>query len=271
MTQPPAERYIHGHDASVVDQHRRRTAEEAAAFLLPHLRPGMRVLDVGCGPGTITTGLARYVAPGVTLGMDVAPAILRDARAHAREQDAGNAEFAAASIYGSPFPDATFDVAYAHQVLQHLARPVDALREMARVVRPGGFIAVRDADYGTMVAWPKSEAYDRWLTLYHQVAEAGGGEADAGRRIPAWLRAAGLPDFQITASTWVFAEPASVTNWGESWSARVLQSAFAQRALDAGLSTPDELTWLSESWRAWTREPDAFFGFLHIEGLATRP
>lgn len=271
MTQTPAERYIHGHDPSVVQQHSRRTAEEAAAFLLPHLRPGMRVLDVGCGPGTITAGFAGYVAPGLTVGVDVARGILDDARTHAAERGADTVRLAAASVYDAPFPDATFDVAYAHQVLQHLARPVDALRELRRLVRPGGLVAVRDADYATMVAWPKSEAYDRWLELYHQVAEASGGDADAGRRIPAWLRAAGFPEVRVTASTWVFADEASVTNWGESWSARVVQSAFAQRALDAGLSTPDELAWLSESWRAWTREPDAFFAFLHIEGLATRP
>ena len=66
MTEPPGDRYTHGHHASVVDQHRRRTAEDAAAFLLPHLEPTMSVLDVGCGPGSITIGLARRVPEGVT-------------------------------------------------------------------------------------------------------------------------------------------------------------------------------------------------------------
>ncbi len=127
-----ADRYTHGHHASVVGQHARRTAERDAAYLLPHLRPGIRLLDIGCGPGTITTGLARAVAPGEVVGIDLVPEVIESAREHLAETGLTNARFEAASVYELPYEDASFDAAHAHQVLQHLARPVDAAKEALR-------------------------------------------------------------------------------------------------------------------------------------------
>ena len=145
----PSDRYTHGHHASVVGQHARRTAEREAAYLLPRLQPGMRLLDVGCGPGTITTGLARAVAPGETVGIEVVPDVLVQAREHAASEGVTNVRFEEASVYALPYADVSFDVAHAHQVLQHLTKPEDAAREVLRVLKPGGLFAVRDADYAT--------------------------------------------------------------------------------------------------------------------------
>src|SRR5690606_26398226 len=114
------DRYTHGHHASVVGQHARRTAERDAAFLLPHLRPGLRLLDVGCGPGTITTGLALTVAPGEVVGIDPVESVIEEARSHAAGEGLSNLRFEVASAYALPEPDASFDAAYMHQVLQHV-------------------------------------------------------------------------------------------------------------------------------------------------------
>ncbi len=262
-----ADRYIHGHDSSVVRQHQRRTAEESAAFLLPQLDPDMRLLDIGCGPGSITAGLGRHLLTGSVVGIDVASDVLRSARALIQEQSIENVELAAASVYDLSFVDDGFDVAYAHQVLQHLARPVDALREMRRVVRPGGLVGVRDCDYGTMASWPKSPSVIRFLELYHAVAERAGGDADAGRRIPTWMREAGFDDVTITTSTWVFNEREGIQNWGFSWAERTLRSSFAQQAVESGLASREELESISAGWRAWAEDPDAFFTFVHVEGV----
>lgn len=263
--------YIHGHDDSVVQQHVRRTAEEAAAFLLPRLHAGMRLLDVGCGPGTITTGLARYVAPGGVVAIDPAGGVLHEARAHARSEQRGDVELSRASVYALPFADASFDVAYAHQVLQHLTAPVDALNEMQRVLKPGACVAVRDADYGTMVAWPKDPRIERFLQIYHQVAERNGADADAGRRIPSWLSAAGFSEIAITTSTWTFTERDAILNWGDSWSERILRSTVGEQALHHGLASQEDLDTIARGWREWAREPDAFFTFVHVEGIGQRP
>src|SRR5207237_6414427 len=159
------ETYTHGHAPAVVRQHAQRTAEEAAAFLLPELRPGMRLLDVGCGPGSITRGLAERVAPGEVIGLDLSRETLEEARRDAAARGLGNLRYQEASVYTLPFADASFDVAYAHQVFQHLREREAALREMLRVVRPGGLVAVRDVDWGTVAYWPRDSWIDRFIEV----------------------------------------------------------------------------------------------------------
>lgn len=263
--------YTHGHHASVVGQHARRTAAKDAAYLLPQLTPGMRLLDVGCGPGTITVGLAEAVAPGDAVGIDVAEDVLTSAREHATTTGAGNLRFERASVYELPYADASFDVVHANQVLQHLSRPADALREIGRVLRPDGIVAVRDADYATMTAWPRLEAIDRWLALYHRVAERNGADCDAGRRIQSWLRAAGFDSIELRPTVELFADPDATANWGNSWAERVTHSSLAEQAVKYGLATRAELETIADGWRAWARADDALFMFVHVAGIARRP
>lgn len=260
--------YTHGHHASVVGQHARRTAEEYAAHLLPRLQPGQRLLDVGCGPGTITTGLARAVAPGEVVAIDLVDDVLEQARSHAAEVGVANVRFERESVYALPYDEGAFDVAHAHQVMQHLARPAEALREMARVVRPGGLLAVKDADYGTMVGWPKSDAIARWLDVYHRVAERNGADADAGRRIPSWLREAGLTDVELIPSVQLYADADETANWGNSWAERVLHSSLGEQAVTYGVATREELESIADGWRAWARTEGALFMFTHVAAIA---
>src|SRR6476620_7006240 len=119
-----ADVYLHGHHASVLASHGARTATDSAAYLLPHLHPGLRVLDVGCGPGTITIDLAGRVAPGAVIGIDAEDSPLEAARLYAAPAEAGNVTFQVADAMALPFPDASFDVVHAHQVLQHVPDPV---------------------------------------------------------------------------------------------------------------------------------------------------
>lgn len=262
--------YIHGHDASVLAQHLRRTAEEAAAFLLPRIPSGARLLDVGCGPGSITAGLAQHTDGGSVLAIDVVGDVLRGARDLLAERGVHNVDLSSASVYRLPIADACFDVAYAHQVLQHLSRPVDALREMRRVLKPGGLVAVRDADYGTMVHWPKDRRLDRFQEIYHAVAERIDVDADAGRRIPSWLREAGFDQTEISTSVWTFGDSESTGNWGNSWAVRTLESALATQAIEYGLATQAELQEIANAWREWASHPDAFFMFIHVEGIGIK-
>ena len=270
MVDTPSDRYTHGHHASVVGQHARRTAEREAAYLLPHLRPGMRLLDIGCGPGTITTGLARAVAPAEVVGVDLVPDVIESARAHLAETKLANVRFDTASVYELPFADAEFDVVHAHQVLQHLARPVAAASEAYRVLRPGGLFGVRDADYATMQAWPRLPEIDRWREVYHAVATRNGADSDAGRRLPSWLRKAGFRDLQVGATTTLFAEADGVRNWGYSWAERITQSSLAEQALEYGIATRLELEEISAGWRKWADSADAFFMYVNVEVIGRK-
>ncbi|MEV6211049.1 methyltransferase domain-containing protein [Kitasatospora sp. NPDC051914] len=263
--------YTHGHQESVLRSHRSRTAADSAAYLLPELRPGQRLLDVGCGPGTITADLAERLGPeGRTVAVDTSAEVLARAAAHAAERGIGTVAFEVADVHRLPYADGAFDVVHAHQVLQHVADPVAALREMRRVTAPGGLVAVRDADYAAMAWYPEFPELAEWSSLYRRIARANGGEPDAGRRLAAWARAAGFTDLTATSSSWTFADPERRGWWGESWAERTEKSATAATALAEGLATAEDLARIADGWRRWAADPDGWFAVLHGELLARR-
>jgi len=265
-----ADVYTHGHHDSVLRSHRWRTAENSAAYLLPALQPGQSLLDVGCGPGTVTVDLASRVAPGAVVGLDRSEKVLDLAREEAAQAGADNVTFQVGDAYALPFPDASFDVVHAHQVLQHLTDPVAALRELRRVTRPGGVVAVRDADYSGMTWFPASPVLDEWSALYHEVTQANGAEADAGRRLHSWALAAGFdPDGLVpTAGVWSYASDEDRTWWADLWAERCVASDFARQAVEHGLADEVGLEQLAAGWREWGTAPDGWFAVLHGEVLA---
>lgn len=265
----PDEIYTHGHHDSVLRSHRWRTAENSCGYLLPHLAPGQRVLDVGCGPGTISIDLAARVQPGGSvLGIDPAADVIAEATARRQEGDDARVAFAVGDVYALDAEDGTFDVVHAHQVLQHLQDPVGALREMRRVLRAEGLLAVRDSDYQAFAWAPTAPLLDRWQELYHQVTRRNGAEADAGRHLLAWVRAAGFRDITFGSSTWTFADAESRAWWGGLWADRVRFSAFAEQAVAYGYSDPDELAAIAHAWRTWAEDGDACIILVHGEVLA---
>ncbi len=233
-------KYTHGHHESVLRSHRWRTAENSAGYLLPYLRPGMTVLDVGCGPGTITADLARRVAPGNVVGIDTSADIVAQAKI---DNDNHNLRFLVGDVYALD-ADQAYDIVHAHQVLQHVPDPVGALRAMRAA---GGLVAARDSDYEAMTWHPATPGLDRWLDLYRTIARRNGGEPDAGRYLLAWAHAAGFTDVTATASTWCFARAEE-----RAWCAE-------------GLATDEDLLNIAAAWRAWSADPDGWFAVLHGE------
>jgi ubiquinone/menaquinone biosynthesis C-methylase UbiE len=257
--------YTHGHHDSVLRSHRWRTVDNSAAYLAPHLVPGTRVLDVGCGPGTITVDIARRVAPGRVLGIDAVADVVEAARADAAA--VRNLEFTTGDVYALAYDDASFDIVHAHQVLQHLSDPLAALREMKRVCKPGGIVAARDGDYASFTWYPADDALDAWRALYHEIARANGGEPDAGRFLLAWARAAGFSQIQPSASAWCFATPEDRAWWGGTWAERMTSSAIAEQAVRDGFASRRELDDMVTAWRRWSAQPDAWFAMIHGEVL----
>jgi SAM-dependent methyltransferase len=291
--------YTHGHHESVLRSHRWRTAENSAAYLLPHLRSGASLLDVGCGPGTITRDLAALLAPGRVVGIDpaedaVAAALVAlgppagpehavpeadGAEAFAFGAGAGRAEQAPVpayevadlDAYTERHPGERFDVVHAHQVLQHVPDPVATLRAMAGLALPGGLVAARDSDYAAMAWYPLLPELDEWMRLYQSAARANGGEPDAGRRLLGWARAAGLVDVTASASTWCFADDDERAWWGGMWADRIVESALARQIVDDGLATSEALRGIGAGWRRWSEDPDGWFTVVHGEIVARVP
>lgn len=257
--------YTHGHHESVLRSHTWRTIANSAAYLEEHLHPGASLLDIGCGPGTITAEFARRLAPGRVVGLDADPGIVETAAA---EQRADGLEFVVGDAAALDFPDASFDIVHAHQVLQHLADPIGVLREMRRVAKPGGIVAVRDADYSGKFWFPAFSGLSEWLDLYERVSRGNGGEPNAGRRLLAWARRAGFEDVHLSSSSWCFSSDEDRAWWGELWAERSLHSGFAEGALKAGYATRAELEHISEAWRAWAVDPDGLVVIPHVELIA---
>jgi SAM-dependent methyltransferase len=262
--------YTHGHHESVLRSHTWRTAENSAGYLLPHLRPGLSLLDVGCGPGTITVDLARIVVPGQVIGLDASDEVVAQARALGAESEATNVRFEAGDVFALKYDDASFDVVHAHQVLQHLVDPVAALVELRRVLRPGGVLAARDSDYGALFWAPPDPVLDRWIELYLAVTARNGHNARIGPSLLGLAQAAGFSDVTVSSTSWTFADPAARQWWGGLWSDRVQYSRFAEQAVAYGLSDIEELQSIARAFANWAGSPDGVFIVPHVEILGRR-
>jgi SAM-dependent methyltransferase len=260
--------YTHGHAESVLRSHRTRTAENSAASLLPHLEPHHRLLDVGAGPGTITADLAARVREVVAV--EISEEAAEITRTGLRERGVTNAEVVVGDVHHLDFGDGEFDVVHAHQVLQHVADPVAALREMARVTRGGGVVGARDSDYAAFAWYPRLRGLDEWLRLYQAAARANGGEPDAGRHLLAWAHAAGLVDVSATSSTWCFATAETRAWWGGMWADRVTGSALSDQLVRERLATREELAEVGAAWLAWAADADGWISIPHGEIVVRR-
>jgi ubiquinone/menaquinone biosynthesis C-methylase UbiE len=247
----PRERYSMGYDGTYDHVMTRRSAADMADFLLPHLRPGMRVLDAGCGPGPITVDLAEVVTPGEVLGMDIASVQLERGRALAAERRARNVRFEQGDAYALPFPDASFDVVFASTLLQHLGEPARALREFRRVVRPGGLAAITDADWSTLTFEPPGPLLEQFAALVVRTLQHNGGSpsyAKAQRRL---LLEAGFARADMYSRLLPYAPSeflAIATGGLRSFAGTIVAQGWADAA---------ELEVIAARLREWSERPDA--------------
>jgi len=260
--------YTHGHHESVLRSHTWRTAENSAAYLLPSLRPGMSVLDVGCGPGTITADLALLVAPGEVVGIDASTEVMAQAAAQISKLGLSNLRFEVGDLFSLDEADGSFDVVHLHQVLQHLGDPVAALVALRRVLAVDGVLAARDSDYSAFTWAPADPALDRWLELYLAVTRRNGHDACIGPKLVGVALEAGFGSVEASSSTWTYAAPAARTWWGGLWADRVRYSRFGEQAVTYGLSSRDELELIAAAWLRWASAPDGVFVVPHVEILA---
>lgn len=252
--------YSHGHHASVVGAHAARTVANSAAYLSSLVEPGMRILDVGCGPGSITIDLARRVGEtGLVVGIDVSAEVIETARAAAAQAGVANAVFRVGDAY-DPTPGERWDVVHAHQVLQHLGDPVAALRAWRAV---GDLVAARDVVYSATTIHPLAPELLRWRELMVALQSANGGDGDAGAKLKAWAREAGFASIETDVETWCFESERGRAFWGGQWVERALHSAFADGTERLGLADAGERQAISDAWAAWSRDDDGWMAMIH--------
>ena len=262
--------YVHGHHESVLRSHTWRTIDNSAKYLEKYLVGNSRLLDVGCGPGTITIDFAKRLSEGTVLGIDTSHEIIEKARFASQEFELRNCSFDIGNTYHLNFEDDTFDIVHAHQLLQHLTNPVEAIKEMRRVVRPGGIVALRDADYGGMIWAPTDSKLDDWMYLYQRMTGKNNVVANAGRFLFSSATKASFSSVEVSSSTWTFSTPDTRQWWGELWAERIQKSTFSDQIFEHGLGTQDLLDDLSAAFRRWAEEPDGFFLVPHGEIIAIK-
>ncbi len=267
---PPAElgsTYTYGHHPVVVDVHLQRTAAREAAFFLPHLRPGMRLLDAGCGPGSITVGLAQAVAPGNVTGIDLDAGVLERGRSLAAEQSLPNLRFEAAGVYDLPYPSDSFDAVFAHTLLEHVGDPARALAELRRVLRPGGLIGLRDCDWASGIFAPEDPLVAEALRLYERVWRHNGGHPDCGRNLRDFLFQAGFNHVESSASFRWDGSLASTITFGDLLADRFRLPNFIEPAVSMNWADRASLARISDACAAWCRQPNAFAAMIMCEAV----
>lgn len=247
------ERYTLGYGSTAVAFVGRRTLESHGAFFLPYLGPGVRVLDCGCGPGSITLGIAARVGRAETIGVDMDPGQIATATKLAAERGIPNVSFRQASAYELPFPDASFDAVFSHALFEHLADPLQAARECLRVLKPGGAIGVATPDWGGFIVEPMTAELAAAIAAYEGHLAAHGGNARMGRRLAATLSAAGFERARMQARYENY-DPLSII--GET---------MARQAEDA--QSPHH----AAAFRRWQATPGGFWAQAWVSCTAFRP
>jgi SAM-dependent methyltransferase len=247
------ERYTLGYDASALAFVSRRTLESHGAFFLEHLQPGMQVLDVGCGPGSITVGIASRIGDGRAIGVDMSDSQVRLAEQMAAERGVSNASFQTGSVYGLPFGDAQFDALFSHALIEHLKEPVRAMRECLRVLKPGGVMGVATPDWSGFLFGPPSPALNAAVKAFEALQVGNGGDVNVGRKLSQFAADAGFEGVTQRAHYENF-EPVSI-----------ITDLLATKLEAAG--QPGH----AQTLRAWQRTPLAMFAEAWVTCVAYRP
>lgn len=261
------ERYLGGYSSQLINNLAKRTASVEAGFFLSYLRPGMSLLDCGCGPGTMTVNLAEVVAPGEVVGIDIEDKQFEVGRAYARERGVSNVRFETGNIYDLPFESNTFDAIFAHAVLYHLKTPRKALTELHRILKPGGAIGIRDLDNGGTIFTPSSPILDKAFELIDRVHEYNGGHPLFGRSQRARLREAGFVNIQVSASYDSYGTAESTKGVSNYFANLLLQSPNSNVITEQQWASRAELEEMSAAFKAWGEHPDAFWARARCEAV----
>ena len=266
---PATPNYTMGYSEEFRQALEQRSAETHAAYLLPRLKPGHRVLDFGCGPGTISVGLARAVDPGELHGVDMEESQVGIARAAAKAGGHTNATFHVGDATRLPFEDGYFDVAHCHAVLMHVPDTAAVLAEVRRVLKPGGIIAAREVILQAAFLHPY-EYREAWATFIRVLA-ANGGHPNMGMELKSRLLDAGFVAPVASASFDFYGTPREVAFFYSTAAGSFFSSRILGAAVKLGMITQEQF----DTWRAgldeWKANPAAVGGVAFGECLAVKP
>lgn len=270
------EQYVHGYR----DDESLRLTDQADALVEllhgdTHYRPGERVLEVGCGVGAQTVTLARRSPRTSFVSVDVSADSLAQAAQRVAAAGLENVTFAEADVFALPEPEgsfreASFDHAFVCFLLEHLSEPVEALRRVARLVRPGGTVTVIEGDHGSTYFHPDDEAARAAIACQVTLQRHAGGDALIGRRLYPLLDEAGWADIAVSPRQ-VYVD-GSRPDLADSFTVRTFTAMIAgirEPAIAAGLTDAAAFDAGLAALRR-TAEPDGVFCYTFFKGVAQR-
>lgn len=261
------EKYIPGYSPNATNFMANRNIDSHAAFFKPYLQPGMKLLDCGCGPGTITLGFAQMIVPGTVIGIDAEASQINLARENALKGGITNLDFVEGSIYNLPFPDQSFDAVFSHAVLEHLQTPLKAVRQLFRVLKPGGVLGVRSPDWGGFLIAPTNPELEQAISYYKLIQQNNGGNPYVGRELRALLRSAGFTEIQASASYECYEQLSAIADY---LALRIESSEVIDQAVEKGWTDSESLSSMSAALREWSQHPDGFFAQAWCEAVGRK-
>ena len=263
--------YTMGFSDEMLDALRRYTVESNAAYLIPYLRPGLRVLDFGCGPGTISVGLAKAIDPGELHGVDMEESQVELARTVAKMNGQENAAFHVSDVVEMPFPDGFFDIAHCHNVLMHIPDTGAVLAEVKRVLKPGGLLACREMICASSFTHPDFGVLENSWQMFEDLLEADDAHPQMGRELKGHVLAAGFENVRITGTFDIYSTPRDVAfihAFANQW---FLSPEIVEAAIKYGATTRELCDRIHDAYERWKDDSSAIAGLAFGEAVASKP
>lgn len=260
------------YSASMLQTYSVRTAANTSAYFIPQIKPNMKILDIGCGPGSITLDLASLVPQGTIVGIDLSETAINSAKELVQKRNVDNATFEVANVLNLPYEDETFDIVCAHQVLIHLPNgsseigAVEGLKEMRRVCKTGGIVCARECDWRSAVVHPSIPGVLDGMKLIEDLT-ALKRTSPYGGMARFWAEKSGFGSANIdtSASVVYYSSPGEVKWWGETMAQRLEQGSSLDTGVKEGLISEDQKATLPLGWRTWSAQSDAFFSMTDVQ------
>lgn len=273
MTDPTSSTpdYTMGFGETITQFLMRFTAETRAVHLLPYLKPGLRVLDFGCGPGTISVGLAKAVEPGEVHGIDMEEAQIDIARSVAKAGGHDNAIFHVGDVTALPFEDDFFDVAHGHAILTHVPDTQAVLGEVKRVLKPGGIVSSREAIFDCSFIAPGFEVIGSAWDTFSELLTADDGHPNMGQDMKRFFLEAGFTNIRPSASFDVYSTAEDLAFFYGVLNNWFLSPEVVAAATQYGVATQRQFDNLRRAFDRWMSHPGAIGGIAHGEIIACKP
>ncbi len=263
--------YPFGYSPAAVGMMKSRTAEANAGFLIDHLSRGMSVLDIGCGPGSITLGIAKAVAPGEVTGIDIEPTQVALGRDQAKQLGLSNCKFETASVFDLPIPDEAIDAVFGHTILMQFNDINPVLSEVKRVLKPGGLVGFCEVDIGaSLYHSEESVIRDVMLTLRRSIFH-NEGNPDIGRALPALISSAGLQVLSTSARYSCSSTADAKRNMYKAMTNLWEQAEFPAQAVELGWLSESERESMPSRLELEASDPASFNGTTYVEVVARKP